>query len=280
MLARPFQCFSILLLLLAVFVASSAQVPIGWQLYTFRNQLPKDVPGMLQRIHGMGIRYLKGCGTYDLTKKAFKNLLNINDLQLVSYGAGYSDLQTKLEDVAANAAFFGATFVVCSWVPHKGDVFTLEEAQLAVSLFNKSGQFLREKGLTFVYHAHGYEFQPYGNGTFFDYMVENLDPADANIEMDVFWFKNSGQDPAAWLTRYPARFRLLHLKDRLKDSPDNVYAKADVESNVVLGSGDVDIAAVMKAATKAWMSDVLMEDESSRSEAKVPRSLAYLKNLH
>jgi sugar phosphate isomerase/epimerase len=268
-------------LLLAVFLVgvAQAQIQVGLQLYTFRNQIPKDVPGMLKKISQMGFRYIEGGGTYNLPKEEYKRLLRENKLEMISYGAGFEDLQGKLNTVVENARFFGAKYVMCSWVPHSGETFTLDDAKKAVSVFNNAGKVLASKGIKFLYHAHGYEFQPYGNGTFFDYMLKNMNPAYANIEMDVFWFKNSGQDPTTWLQKYPKRFLALHLKDRAHGSPDNVTGRADDESNVVLGTGDVNIAAVMKAAKKAGIRYAFIEDESSRPEEQVPQSLTYLKSL-
>ncbi len=68
--------------------------------------------------------------------------------------------------------------------------------------------------------------------------------------MDVFWVKHPGQDPVALLQKYPGRFPLMHLKDRKPGTEGNQKGHADVETNVVLGAGDVGIAAVMKAAKK------------------------------
>ncbi|HEU4901884.1 MAG TPA: sugar phosphate isomerase/epimerase [Flavisolibacter sp.] len=256
-----------------------AQTAVGLQLYTFRDQIPKDVPGMLKKIGGMGFRHLEGGGTYGLSKEEFKRLLQKNKLQMTSYGADFKDLETAPEKVVANARFFGAKYIMCAWVPHNGETFTIDDAKKAVAVFNKAGKAAAAKGIRFVYHAHGYEFQPYEKGTLFDYMLKNMNPAYANFEMDVFWFKNSGQDPAAWLLRHPNRFPLLHLKDRKPGTPDNVTAQADVETNVVLGSGDVNIAAVMKAAKKIGIRYAFIEDESSHSLEQVPQSLAYLKRL-
>ena len=53
----------------------TAQNEIGLQLYTFRNQIPKDIPGMLEKISKMGIRELEGGGTYGLSVDSFKALL-------------------------------------------------------------------------------------------------------------------------------------------------------------------------------------------------------------
>ena len=258
---------------------AKAQTNIGLQLYTFREQIPKDVPGMLAKIRQMGIRYVEGGGTYKLSPEEFKNLLQKNELQMICYGADFKELQEKPGEVARKALFFGAKYVMCAWVPHNGTTFTFADANKAVDVFNNAGKVLKAKGLELVYHAHGYEFQPYKDGTFFDYMLRNMNPEYANIEMDVFWFKNSGQDPVAWLLKYPKRFKLLHLKDRQLGTPDNVTASADVETNVVLGTGDVDIAAVMKAAKKIGIRYAFIEDESSRSMEQVPKSLAYLKTL-
>lgn len=260
-------------------MAVQAQIEIGLQLYSFRNQIPKDVPGALQKISAMGFRYIEGGGTYNLPKEEFKQLLNKNNLQLVSYGAGFEDLEKDPQAVAEKAAFFGAKYVMCSWVPHKGEVFTIEDTKRAVAVFNTAGKIMKEKGMHLLYHAHGYEFQPYEGGTYFDYMLQHMDPAFANFQMDVFWFKNSGQDPAAYLLKYPNRFLTLHLKDRKHGTPNNVTAKADVETNVVLGTGDVNIPAVMEAAKKIGIKYAFIEDESSRVESQVPLSLAYVKGL-
>lgn len=270
---------SFILLFLFFMVVSYAQPAIGLQLYTFRAQMPKDVPGMLKKISDMGIRYLEGGGTYNMSKEEYKKLLEKNNLQIVSYGAGFDELQKNPEAVAEKAKFFGATYVMCSWVPHNGDVFTIEDTKKAVEVFNRAGKVMKENGMEFTYHAHGYEFQPYEGGTYFDYMLRNLNPAYANFQMDVFWFKNSGQNPAEWLRKYPNRFLTLHLKDRKLGTPDNVTARADVETNVVLGTGDVDIAAVMEAAKETGIKYAFIEDESSRSLQQVPESLAYLKKL-
>lgn len=271
--------FFAVLAFLFVMASSYAQPAIGLQLYSFRKQLPQDVPGMLQKISGMGFRFIEGGGTYNLPKEEYKLLLQKNNLQIVSFGADFKELENSPGAVAEKAAFFGATYVVCSWVPHDGDKFTIEDKKKSVAVCNAAGKVMKAKGLQFMYHVHGYEFQPYKGGTFFDYMLRHLDPAYANFEMDVFWFKHSGQDPVAWLNKYPNRFLTLHLKDRKKGTENNLTARADVETNVVLGQGDVDIAAVMKAAKKAGIKYAFLEDESSRSEVQVPQSLSYLRTL-
>jgi sugar phosphate isomerase/epimerase len=279
MLKKVAKRIYILLIAICSYNNSFAQPEIGIQLYSFRNEIPKDVPGMLSKISEMGFQYIEGGGTYNLTREAYKELLQKNNLRLISLGAGFEDLDKNINSVIEKAEYFGSKYVMCSWVPHNGDRFTIEDAEKAVKVFNKAGKILKEKGIQFVYHAHGYEFQPYKEGTYFDYFLSGMNPEYANFQMDVFWFKHSGQDPAAYLLKYPDRFLTLHLKDRSKGMEGNVFGRADVESNVVLGTGDVDIKAVMLAAEKAGIKYAFIEDESSRSIIQVPQSISYLNSL-
>jgi len=55
------------LLLMTLFnLTSCSQAPLGLQLYTFRNEIPKDVPGTFEKISKMGFRYLEGGETNSL----------------------------------------------------------------------------------------------------------------------------------------------------------------------------------------------------------------------
>ena len=54
---------------------------------------------------------------------------------------------------------------------------------------------MAKEGIKFTYHAHGYEFMPFGDGTMFDLLVKETKPEFANLQMDVFWIVHPGQDP-------------------------------------------------------------------------------------
>ena len=251
---------------------------IGVELYSFRKQLPGNVPAMLEKISKMGIRELEGGDSYGLPVDEFKSLLKNNNLKMISVSADFGQLAKNPQASVDLAKTYGAKYVVVFWIPHT-NVFTIDDAKNAVTVFNTAGKLLKENGISLCYHAHGYEFGSYGEGTLFDYLAENFNPQYANFEMDVFWVKHPGQDPVALLEKYPGRFPLMHLKDRKAGTEGNQKGEADVETNVVLGSGDVGIAAIMKAAKKAGVKHYFIEDESSRSVEQVPLSLAFLKLL-
>lgn len=250
---------------------------VGLQLYSLRNQFKEDVPSTLKLINDWGITVLEGGDSYGMPEEEFKGLLAKNNLKVVSVGAGFNDLANAPEEVVKKAKSYGATYVMCAWIPHDGNNFDISDTQKAVKVFNRAGKILRDNGIKLAYHAHGFEFRPYMDGTLFDYMAQNAKYFD--FEMDVYWVHHGGEDPLKLLKKYPSKFILLHLKDMEKGTKKDNTGHADVETNVVLGTGEVDIAGVVAEAKKLGIKYMFIEDECSRVVEQVPKSLRYLEGL-
>jgi sugar phosphate isomerase/epimerase len=250
---------------------------IGLQLYSLRNQFKTDVTGSLDIIQSWGITKLEGGETYGMSREDFQKELAARNLEVVSVGAGFEDLEKNPQKVIENAKAFGATYVMCAWVPHDDNKWDLEETQHATEVFNAAGKLLKENGLTLAYHAHGYEFRPYKDGTLFDYMAENA--TDFTFELDVFWVHHGGGDPLALMKKYPNKMTLMHLKDMKHGVKGNNTGHEDVETNVVLGTGQINIAGLVAEAKKLGLEYLFIEDESSRVVKQVPLSLEFLKEL-
>jgi sugar phosphate isomerase/epimerase len=268
----------ILLLFLSAVAQLAIAQEIGLQLYSVRNQTKEgNVEAVLTKIKSWGITQLEGGGTYGMSQEDYNALLKKIGLKTVSIGAGFDELDKDPAKVLEKALAFDVKFVMCSWIPHKGVQLTPDEAKNAIAVFQKAGKILAEKGISLCYHMHGFEFDAYEGGTLFDYIVKNTDPKYVNFEMDVFWVNQPGQSPVALLKKYPERFLMMHLKDRKPGTPNSLDGRADVETNVVLGYGDVGIAEIM--ANSKNVKYFFIEDESSRVMEQVPQSLAYLKGL-
>ena len=149
---------------------------IGLELYSLRNKFKTDVPGALATIKSWGIHEIEGGGTYGLPMDEFKKLLAQNDLKMISIGASYDALAKDPQAAIDEAKAFGAQYIMCSWISHNGDEFTIDDMKKAVDVFNTAGKKIHDAGLTFCYHTHGYEFRPYEGGTLFDYLVKNTNP--------------------------------------------------------------------------------------------------------
>jgi len=279
---------SIFLFLVAAFMGCSVsaqrfgktlKVTPGVVSYTYRHSFQKDVPSTLDTIKKLGVTNIEFSNLFGKTAQELRKLLDERGMRCTSFGVGYPDLVNKTSEVAQNAKILGASFVRVAWIPHDGP-FTIETAKKAIADFNTAGKLLKENfGLTFCYHNHGYEFQPYENGTYFDYIVANTDPNYVSFELDILWAFHPGADPAELLEKYPKRFKLMHVKDLKKGVMGDFSGSTSVENDVALGTGQIDVAKVIKAAKKSSIEHYYIEDESSSVSVQVPKSLKFLKGL-
>lgn len=252
----------------------------GVQTYTYRKSMPLGVAATLDTIKAEGFTELETGVPKGMTAQEYKKLCDDRGLKVVAIGGGYDQLAKDLKPTIEEAKVLGAKYVMCAWIPHKvRGGFTLEEAQKAVADFNAIGKGLAEAGLTFCYHIHGYEFQPYQNGTLFDYIVQNTDPKYVSYELDVMWAFFGGADPVGLLEKYGTRFKLLHLKDLKKGVKGDLTGGTDQNNDVVLGTGQLDLKAIIAKAKSLGIKHYFIEDESNRVNYQVPRSIAYLKSL-
>jgi sugar phosphate isomerase/epimerase len=251
----------------------------GMVSYTYRNSFQKNAAATLDTIKAMGVTDMEFSNLFGKTAAELRALLDERGMKCSSFGVGYPDALDKLPEVGQNAKTLGAQYVRVAWIPHKGS-FTLDMAKKTVADFNQIGKRLHDEfGLMFCYHNHGFEFEKYETGTLFDYIVQNTDPRYVSFEMDILWTVFPGQDPVALLNKYGKRFQLMHLKDLRKGIVGNLSGGTPVENDVALGTGQIDLPAVLKAAKKAGVQHYYIEDESPSIATQVPQSIAYLKGL-
>lgn len=246
--------------------------------YTFRNQFQEDVSGTLDIIRDMGFTNIEFSSLFGKSPSEMRELLDERGLICTSYGVSYDDLVYDTDRVAEDATILGAKYVRVAWIPHDAP-FDIEDARRAIADFNEAGKTLREQGLHFSYHNHGYEFSPYEDGTLFDYIVQNSDPDYVNFEMDVFWVAHPGHDPVEILKTYPDRFTLVHLKDLKEGASHDYSGRAPAEYDVPLGTGQVDFQAFLEAAQNSSIEYFYIEDESPDVLTRVPESREYIMSL-
>ena len=139
---------------------------------------------------------------------------------------------------------------------------------------------MAKHGLKFFYHVHGFEFQPFGQGTLLDLLFQETNPKYVNYEMDIFWIVFPGQDPVKLLEKFPNRWQLMHLKDMRKGTQTGALTGGtDVKNDAALGQGLMDLPAILGAAKKAGVKWYFIEDESPWSEKQLPESLKYLEQV-
>lgn len=253
--------------------------PLGLQLYSLRADFAKDVPGTLNKVSEYGFQYVELAGTYNLHPERFKEKLDALGLVAIAAHFPYQQYQNNLADVVKEAKALGLKYAGCAWIPHQGD-FTEKDARAAAAVFNQAGAALAKEGIKFFYHNHGYEFHPYKDGTLMDLLMQETKPELVAFEMDILWTHFPGQSPADWLKKYPGRWELMHLKDlKIGVKTGDLSGKTDVRNDVVLGTGQIDLKATLKAAKKAGVKYYFIEDESPTAAEQIPESLRFLEKV-
>ena len=253
--------------------------PVGLQLYSLRDAFKQDVAGTLDLAKSYGPKIAELAGTYNLTPAQFKKELDARGIKGIGNHFDYNLFKTDPEAVAKDAQALGLKYAGVAWIPHTGK-FTEPDARNAAAVFNKAGEVLAKYGMKFYYHNHGYEFEPYQDGTLMDILVNETKPEWVAFQMDVLWSFFPGQDPVKLLKKYGNRWELMHLKDLKKGvKTGDLTGGTDVENDVVLGTGQIDLAATLKAAAEVGVKYYFIEDESPRAKEQIPQSLKFLENV-
>jgi sugar phosphate isomerase/epimerase len=252
---------------------------LGMELWTYRHQLAKDLPGTLATIRQLGITDVETASFYQHSAAEFRRLLDEAGLTCTSYIAGHDQLKSDLDRVMTDASALGAAFVLTAGIPHKGEL-TEADVRRAAADFNDWGEKLKARGIRFGYHPHGFEFVKTQRGNLFDLLLELTRPEHVAYEMDVFWFTHGGADPVKYLQRHGSRFPLMHLKDMAKGTATGLATgRAPDEASVSLGAGVLNMPAILRAAKRAGVKYYYIEDESPAAPSQVPVTLDYLKRM-
>ena len=248
-------------------------LPLGLQLYSLRELLPKDFAGTLHQIAAAGYKEVEAAGFYDRTAKDFRRAMDVAGLRCVSAHYPMSQLQPQLDSLIAYARELGLQYMVCSspalqdpsrvklspndpgyqeaWV----QAFTLDDWKWNAAQFNEIGKKVKIAGMQFGYHNHTMEFRKIGDVVPYDELIRPTDPTLLTFEMDCGWVAVAGYNPADYLKKYPTRISMLHVKDF------NLKQGAAHPLSTELGRGTVDIPAIFAAAKKGQIKHYFVEQE-------------------
>ncbi len=272
-----------LLTLATTAIAGDFQGTAGLQLYSLRDIFRPDPAAALDKTKALGFTEVETFNNPTPAPAELRKMLDARGLKAVSGHFGYDLFEKDLPQVIASAKALGLAYAGIAWIPHEVANFGMEDATKAADNFNKWGAELAKHGLKFFYHCHGYEFKPVAEGaknTFMDVLLEKTDAKTVAFEMDVFWVVLPGADPVHYLTAYPGRWQLVHLKDISKKVRLGVMTgKLSTEFDVTLGTGQMDWPAILSAAAKSGVKHYFIEDENPAAVTQIPESLKYLQSL-
>ncbi len=226
--------------------ASAAKKKIGLQIYSLGKELTDDVPGGMKKIAQMGYSTIElaGYGNRKMGKYEVGDYRKICDdagLKITSSHVNPTERKYTKENAAGIADFWKRTvedhlkFGVITLVqPGMPQMETLDDVKMVCEVFNTAGEISKAAGIKWGYHNHNNEFKQRISsetekplapkpGDFFrpkgeivyDLMLKGTNPDLVFFEMDVYWTVMGEQDPLEYFEKYPKRFPVLHIKDRL-----------------------------------------------------------------
>jgi sugar phosphate isomerase/epimerase len=257
---------------------------LGLQMYSLRVTLhERGWAAELDKARAMGFTFIEGGGLpRGMAPSLYSSEVSARGLRFVSEGFGYDRLTKDPAGAVAEAVAVGAKYAMVAWIPHRdGEPFSNDDARKAAADFNAWGALFKAAGIRFMYHPHGYEFRPDGDGgTPFAVLARETKPEFVNFEIDVFWIAYCGQDPVKLMAAYPDRWLVMHIKDVRRGAATGSFTgKAPASDDVPVGTGQVDWPAVLREGKAVGIQWYFLEDESDTPLVNIPMSVRYLKSL-
>ena len=247
-------------------LADDGHYPFGIQLFTVRQDMQRDVDDVLTQLAGFGyhqIQSFEGARGmfWGRSPRAFREFINDLGMELV---ASHCNVNEGFERKAEQAAEAGMAYLVC---PLIGPQQSLDGYRRWADEFNRFGEICRRAGLRFAYHNHAYTFGLQDGEYPQDVLMRNTDPSLVDYELDMYWVDVAGADIEQWLQKYPGRFVLGHVKDRMAGEVGE-----PANESVILGTGTIDYPHLLPAAHSAGMRYFLVEQEAYRGTTPMDSS--------
>ncbi len=235
------------------------------QLYTVREALAEDFAGVMRQIAGIGYVGIEpALSTLGTTPAEAGRLFKELELMVPSAHTPLplgADKERVLEAMAA----LDCRCIVSGKGPESFQ--TLDQIRRTCDLFNEAHAVARENGMSFGIHNHWWEFQTVEGRYPYRILMEHLNP-EILFEVDTYWVRTAGLDPAEVVRELGRRASLLHIKD----GPAVMNAPM-----VAVGEGVLDVPAISRAAEghAEWLIVELDECATDMMEA-VEKSYHYL----
>lgn len=253
---------------------------IGLQLYSLREIIGQDVPGVIGKVAAIGYKDVEGYGFsskggfWGLSPQEFRALLDQNNLVSTSGHYGIeefirTDSKDELQAIIDAAKVIGNEYVTVPYLSE--DLRTLDSYKMIADKLNIAAEMCKTAGLKLGYHNHDFEFADLGDGeTALKIFMKNTDPELVQFELDLYWAVRSGNDPIALFNEFPGRFTMWHIKDMDKTTPT---------INTEVGSGSIDYKAIFAGAKQSGMKHFFVEQENFSMDPyeSITQSFNYIK---
>lgn len=232
--------------------------PLGFQVWTVKDQLIKDFPGTLKMMADMGYKSVEMCSPPGYESSGFgplmkysgsemKSIVEDAGLILESTHYGMGELRDSLDQRIEWAAESGQKQMICSsfWLPKDAK---MGDWHKAVDELNEIGAKTKKAGLQMGFHNHHMEFEKLDGVLIYDELMDRFDPELVKMQFQVAVI-SIGYKAAYYFNKFPGRFISAHLAD---------WSSA-TEKQVPVGKGIVDWKELFEAGEKCGVKNYFVE---------------------
>ena len=195
--------------------AKTLKLPLGIELYSVRELLPKDYAGTLKAIGGLGYREAEAAGYFNHSVAEVKQAMKDAGLKLVAAHHVLDDLTKQFDEILEFNKELGVAYIICPTqgfrnpAPDKR-ILALDDWRWNADQYNMLGEKCKAAGIQFGYHNHTEAFRVTEGVVPYDELMRLTDPAKVTMELDCGWVVAGGADPVEYLNKYPKRISMLH----------------------------------------------------------------------
>ena len=256
----------------------------GLQLYTVREAIKANANAAIKSVVAAGYKQgemygFPDCDPIIAAAKEHGLALNSTHFEWESVVNPKDDGLSDFKKTIEKARSTGLTHLVIPYLKDENRK-SLDEYKRVAANANKAAALAKQAGIQLAYHNHSFEFKPFDGGkTGFDVFMAEFGP-DMKFELDLFWVKLGGQDPAALLAKLAGRVTQVHLKDLKSGIEIPSYGNIPPDAFQELGDGIISTEAMMTAAKAAGVEHCHVEqDQSPDALASIKQSMEYLRKL-
>ena len=122
-----------------------------------------------------------------------------------------------------------------------------------------------------AWNRHDFELGAMGGSVPLDTLFDRTDPNLVVFELDLYWVTRGGADPLTYISRYPGRVHLVHVKDS---------AGPPEHRQVDVGKGTIDFGKILSQREQAGIRHAFVEmDEPTNALETLRVSYQYLAQL-
>jgi len=234
----------------------------GIQLYSVKDELPKDFEGTLKRLSAMGYSSIEPYGFdgdkfFNRTMKELSNLVKDMGMTISGTHTGSEmlpeDTEAKEWDFwkkcSASIRSGGGKWAIQASLPRARSI---DDLKRIAAHFNRVGGVCIKEDVKFAFHNHRGEFAKVEDEVILDFLIKNTDPKLVFFQLDMGHAVNGGGDCIRYIRDFPGRIPLWHASDF--DSSIRRYTE--------VGKGSVPYPALFELADSSGLEQLTVEQET------------------